>query len=54
MDRVDFDTKLLHADTTSFGIHGMYEDEDIGNTIESFDLANDNMDFLAPFGSKPS
>ena len=34
MDRVDFDTKLLHADTTSFGVHGMYEDEDIGNTIE--------------------
>lgn len=32
MDRVDFDTKLLHADTTSFGVHGMYEDEDIGNT----------------------
>ena len=34
MDRVDFDTKLLHSDTTSFGVHGMYEDEDIGNTIE--------------------
>ena len=34
MDRVDFDTKLLHADTTSFGVHGMYEDEDIGNSIE--------------------
>lgn len=34
MDKVDFDTKLLHADTTSFSVHGMYEDEDIGNTIE--------------------
>jgi transposase len=34
MDRVDFDTKLIHADTTSFGVHGMYEDEDIGNTIK--------------------
>lgn len=34
MDRVDFDTKLIHADTTSFGVYGLYEDEDIGNTIE--------------------
>ena len=34
MDKVDFDTKLLHIDTTSFSVHGMYEDEDIGNTIE--------------------
>ncbi len=34
MDRVDFDTKLTHADTTSFGVYGLYEDEDIGNTIE--------------------
>jgi transposase len=34
MDKVDFDTKLLHFDTTSFSVHGMYEDEDIGNTIE--------------------
>jgi len=34
MDSVDFDTKLIHADTTSFGVYGLYEDEDIGNTIE--------------------
>jgi transposase len=34
MEKVDFDTKLLHVDTTSFSVHGMYEDEDIGNTIE--------------------
>jgi transposase len=34
MDKVDFDTKLLHIDTTSFSVHGMYEDGDIGNTIE--------------------
>jgi transposase len=26
MDRVDFDTKLLHADTTSFGVHGMWSE----------------------------
>lgn len=31
---MDFDTKLIHADTTSFGVHGMYENDDIGNTIE--------------------
>jgi transposase len=34
MDKVDFDTKLVHIDTTSFSVHGMYENEDIGNTIE--------------------
>jgi transposase len=34
MDKVDFDTKLIHIDTTSISVHGMYEDEDIGNTIE--------------------
>jgi transposase len=34
MEKADFDTKLLHVDTTSFSVHGMYEDEDIGNTIE--------------------
>jgi transposase len=34
MDRLDFETRLIHVDTTSFSVHGMYEDEDIGKTIE--------------------
>jgi transposase len=34
MQRLAFGTHLLHADTTSFSVHGQYEGDDCQNAIE--------------------